>query len=503
MKVLDVSPFQNGLDRNSAMLHRVGNEMRAIRKTIEGLVAMDSSLKGEGGRAIRSFYEECHLPFLQFFDAVSLQYIGILNQMSSALDSLEPNSAGFIRQGFLEGEVEQGLQTIGKLTADLTDEANSIMDQVADIVYLPRLNDTDVQEGVRKAGIQRDDTITQLYAFDAHQTGILTSFETNFRTMETWIADIEGLINDGLTDVNFPTDLWKEYTATSPLKTEWEHETDQVDDIEASGEEIETGEVSSAEKTTTVKLEENVKLAGTALPGAHTGFAMYMAQQKSGLFSSGGYRDLATGKNSYRVYANEQGLKYLGVELRNGKNNEVLLKAASKKPGQSQWFSREGQAAIKNHPELEYWSDKATRTEKAKNIGKATLKGTGRTFTDLVDVKGIKDSGFLKGSVKALGPIGVGLNIHNNYESAKEAGLTGGAAATRVAVDTTIDTAVAGGVQAAFTAAGTVLIPIPGVGTAVGVGIGLFVNGLLNKKSKKTGKSKIDEIKEKARSWFD
>ncbi|MFJ7932762.1 ribonuclease YeeF family protein [Sporosarcina sp. NPDC096371] len=217
MKVLDVSSFQNGLERNVVMLQRVGNEMRAIHKTIEGLVAMDASLTGEGGDAIRSFYQECHLPFLQFFDAVSLQFIDILKQMSTALDSLEPNPSGFIRQEFLEGEVEQGLQTIGRLTADLTDEANSIMDQVADIVYLPRLDDSNVQEGVRKAGIQRDETITQLYAFDAQQTGILMSFETNFRTMETWIADIDGLINDGLTDVNFSAESWKVIQRQSPI----------------------------------------------------------------------------------------------------------------------------------------------------------------------------------------------------------------------------------------------------------------------------------------------
>ncbi len=498
MKVLDVSTFQEGLRRNIIMLERLSNEMDLIHKSIEGLVRMEDVLKGEGGNAIRAFYADCHLPFLQFFDTFSLRYIDILKQMSSSLNSFEPNSSGHIKQQFLEGEVGHGLKTIGMLTADLTDETNSIMDQVADIVYLPRLNDSEVQQGVRKAIIQRDDTITQLYAFDSHQTGILTSFESNFRLMENWLADIEGLINDGLTGVNFPVELWKNYSATNSLKTEFEHEASQNEGIDANGEKIETGEVSSASKTTMQRVEEGTDLAGTAIPGAHTSFAMYMAQKKGGLFSAGGYRDMRTGNSSYRIYANEQGLKYLGVEVRGGQNNGVLLKAASKKPGQSQWFSREGQAAIKNHPELEYWSDNATRTEKAKNIGKATLKGTGRAFTDIIDVKGIANSGMLKGSVKALGPIGVGFNIHNNYESAMEAGLSGGEAVKRVAVDTTIDTAIAGVVQAAFVAGFTVAIPIPGVGTAVGVGLGIAANITLNIKFGKSKKSAIDIVK----GWF-
>ncbi|MBO0589668.1 transposase, partial [Sporosarcina sp. E16_8] len=62
MKVVDVSPFHDGLRRNSTMLNRLENEMEAIETAVEGLVAMEDSLKGQGGDAIRAFYAECHLP---------------------------------------------------------------------------------------------------------------------------------------------------------------------------------------------------------------------------------------------------------------------------------------------------------------------------------------------------------------------------------------------------------------------------------------------------------
>ena len=48
------------------MLDRLGNEMETIDRAVQGLVAMEDSLKGEGGNAIRTFYADCHLPFLQF-----------------------------------------------------------------------------------------------------------------------------------------------------------------------------------------------------------------------------------------------------------------------------------------------------------------------------------------------------------------------------------------------------------------------------------------------------
>ncbi len=501
MKILDVKPFHEGIDRNSAMLERLCDEMDAIMKTVEGLVAMEDSLKGEGGDAIRAFYAECHLPFQLFFDTTSREYIDKLRWMKNALDSLEPNPAGYIKQEFLEGDVEDGLQEIAEVTESLTDESNSIMDTVNDIVYLPHLDDSDVQEGVKRAGTRRDETITQLGAFDTDQTNALTSVETNFRAMETWIADLEGLFQDGLTDVDFPADMWDKYTETSPIKTDMAQTTEPIDDVEADGDGKTPNDLSASTPSVGDYIMRGKDIAEAAMEiggGANTSFAMYMAGRYGGLRSQGGHPDLRNGGKSYRVYANEKGLKYLGVDVQNANNKDVMLKAASKKPGKSQWFSKEGKAAISNHPPLEYWSEHATVKEKAKTVGKATLKGAGEGFKDAVDFKGIKDAGVLKGAGKALGPVGAALDIHSNYQEAKADGLSGKDLAKRVATDTAVDTAVAGAVQAGSVALLTAIVPVTGVGTAIGVVVGKGLNSLLNKESKKTGKSAMDKIK----GWF-
>ncbi|MET3656333.1 T7SS effector LXG polymorphic toxin [Sporosarcina psychrophila] len=81
----------NGLRPNSTMLNRLENEMKAIESAVEGLVAMEDSMKVQGGDAIRAFYAGCHLLFLQFFMTFESNYVNILTQMDSALDALEPN----------------------------------------------------------------------------------------------------------------------------------------------------------------------------------------------------------------------------------------------------------------------------------------------------------------------------------------------------------------------------------------------------------------------------
>lgn len=65
MKGLDVVLFQDGLHRQIAKLDKLREEADSIYQVMSELVKMEEQLKGSGGNAIRSFYKECHLPFLQ------------------------------------------------------------------------------------------------------------------------------------------------------------------------------------------------------------------------------------------------------------------------------------------------------------------------------------------------------------------------------------------------------------------------------------------------------
>lgn len=146
-------------------------------------------------------------------------YKQVLQQMESALDALEPDTSGHIVEQFLEGEVEQGLTSIAQLTENLTNESNSIIDQVSDIVALPHLDDSGVQDGVLDAKRKRDDTVSRLQEFDATQTAALLPFEQDMHAMEMWITNMEEMFNSNLTDIHFQTDCWAELVACNPPLT--------------------------------------------------------------------------------------------------------------------------------------------------------------------------------------------------------------------------------------------------------------------------------------------
>ncbi|SOC44180.1 T7SS effector LXG polymorphic toxin [Ureibacillus acetophenoni] len=231
MKVLDVNNFQQGLERNLSRLRRLESEMKQIETAIQGLTNLEESLKGQGGEALRGFYENCHLPFLEFFNTFKTSFTNILQQMDAALTSLEPDSSGYISQSYLEGEVEQGLEVASQVTEDLTNETNQIMSEVSDIVSLPNLDDSEVQVGVADAKAHRDDTVEQLNVFDLTQTMALNTIQNDLILMKTWITNIESMITEGLTDVNFPAEQWKAFAQQNPLMITLAARTMSMDSI--------------------------------------------------------------------------------------------------------------------------------------------------------------------------------------------------------------------------------------------------------------------------------
>ncbi|MBO0587460.1 T7SS effector LXG polymorphic toxin [Sporosarcina sp. E16_8] len=94
------------------------------------------------------------------------------------------------------------------------------MDQVSDIVGLPHFDNSGVQEGVIRSKRKRDETISQLYEFDATQTSALNPIEQDLQTMNMWLTDMEGLFQAGVKDINFVPSQWNVLTFRSEIRTE-------------------------------------------------------------------------------------------------------------------------------------------------------------------------------------------------------------------------------------------------------------------------------------------
>ncbi|MBU8788519.1 MULTISPECIES: T7SS effector LXG polymorphic toxin [Bacillus] len=191
MKTLDVQALHQAIDQTLEQLKKQSEEIANLKKSVDGITSLDNALKGKGGDAIRNFYDECHTPFLRFYDTFIEEYSSTLKKMKSALNSLEPNHNGFISQSFLEHELENGLNAADRTTKHLVSKTNATIAKVSHIVDLPDLNDCDFHEQNQKALKEISTTLEKLHAFDREQTNALKTAENDLETMQKYIARLE------------------------------------------------------------------------------------------------------------------------------------------------------------------------------------------------------------------------------------------------------------------------------------------------------------------------
>lgn len=68
MRVLDVSDLENGVKELKAILKVQKEQINNIKDDMQSFTHSESFYAGEGAKAIRFFYNECHVPFLRFLE---------------------------------------------------------------------------------------------------------------------------------------------------------------------------------------------------------------------------------------------------------------------------------------------------------------------------------------------------------------------------------------------------------------------------------------------------
>src|SRR5699024_2154861 len=153
-------------------------------------ILLDEELKGQGGDAIRSYYRDCHLPFLEYFQDSLQKFSEVLTQIHNAVESFESSSSGIVKEEYLESEVKDGFDKIESKTIKLTDDANSIIESVHDIVPITKIDESEVIESVRQGKDKVNDVVEELHELDDSQVRALEPILGRIKTMKQYIADL-------------------------------------------------------------------------------------------------------------------------------------------------------------------------------------------------------------------------------------------------------------------------------------------------------------------------
>ncbi|MCK1971702.1 pre-toxin TG domain-containing protein [Bacillus safensis] len=201
MKTLDAFALINGIDQTLNALNQQSQQISSIEKQINHIISLDGALKGKAGQAIRAFYTECHIPFLQFFQVVTEEYSAALKNTKQALHALESNEHGFISQAFIEHDLDQGLKKAERTISEIVSEVNHAIGRVGHIVHLPSVDESAFQQNYQKAWLETSRTIGLLHAFDREQTNALHETKSSLQTMKQYIDTLSTMFTGPKIDI--------------------------------------------------------------------------------------------------------------------------------------------------------------------------------------------------------------------------------------------------------------------------------------------------------------
>ncbi|WP_412096105.1 T7SS effector LXG polymorphic toxin [Bacillus vallismortis] len=193
MKTLDVHALHEGIQHTIEKLDKQKQQLEKLEKSVEHLAGMKDALKGKGGDAIRTFYEECHKPFLLFFGMFIDEYKKVLKQTQHAISSVESDSHGIIAEAFLSQDARHGVKHAREVTEQLTDAVNRQTSTIGHIISLPTVNDSFFQMETEQAERIITDTLHKLIRFEGQQTYVLETAKTDFQTMKKYIDQLEAM----------------------------------------------------------------------------------------------------------------------------------------------------------------------------------------------------------------------------------------------------------------------------------------------------------------------
>ncbi|MCA0972227.1 DNA/RNA non-specific endonuclease [Halobacillus litoralis] len=197
IKVLDAESLHKGIEQTKDGIKPLRQQIIHIQQSIQSFVGLEDGFKGKGGEAIRSFYEECHLPLLLLMEGFLSSYEKALGDILRDLSGLDSSRQAFLREDYLESEVQHSLSKVQDLTSTLTEEANAALRSVSHLVSTPQLDDSGVLDQVDRSKELSRKAVTDLHQFDAMSATRIEIVGRDLAVIRSFLTRIQVMFQSG------------------------------------------------------------------------------------------------------------------------------------------------------------------------------------------------------------------------------------------------------------------------------------------------------------------
>lgn len=521
MKVLDKSDLQNMTNDMKTNLQQKTSEMKQVKQSVESLIDVNgTALKGKTAEKIANYFDNVHLNFHWFWEKMGDQFHESIQQVNNGANMVEGSSSGRIKQEFLTGKLEAGLSQVRKRTTALTADANAIINEVSDIVSLPRINDSAVIAGVQRSRREQDWVLEDLHNFDRQQTDALDSVENLLKDLKKFLTMVKGKRSgDNLPDHNEVRDFllgigdveflfrtfYKEFfqgTQSTKLAidslTKYLNKGNKYSTLITAMLVVlkvrprrlkkfaKTGRIDLKKKD--LRALNNILTFTLFKTKAGKGIYQYFKDHKLQAFRKDNMKKIL----EYMVkYPEKRGKQFLINEFKRLTNFDEYRKfvrmgiwGRSKKMGTvfiDEMFGKKFKSIREVIGPVKNWKKPKDALKQSANVVKKNYKESVKDFNALG-----KASKAGKVASKGLGVLSYGAIVYDNFKHGKTT--------QEKIVGTAVDTALTSGAAAAGAAIGSAVVPP--LGTIVGAGVGMGISYLINKKMGEPPKSIADHTKD-------
>lgn len=206
LKEFAVKEIHKGTETSKIDLDALSEQLSNLQQKVRNLYSLEEALKGETGKAIRSFYNEIHTPFITFLLQSMENYKDRLDKMKSDVQSFEPNHQGYISEGFLNDELHPGLDQAKTKVASVSENINSVLSGVSDITYVTKISYSDFGISIEDGKRQIDDVIKDLSELDSKHASKLQETQSDLDKMKKYLSEMTtGLSSGSISITDFDT----------------------------------------------------------------------------------------------------------------------------------------------------------------------------------------------------------------------------------------------------------------------------------------------------------
>lgn len=202
MKEFAVKEIHKGTETSKIDLDALSEQLSNLQQKVRNLYSLEEALKGETGKAIRSFYNEIHTPFITFLLQSMENYKDRLDKMKSDVQSFEPNHQGYISEGFLNDELHPGLDQAKTKVASVSENINSVLSGVSDITYVTKISYSDFGISIEDGKRQIDDVIKDLSELDSKHASKLQETQSDLDKMKKYLSEMTTGLSSGTISIS-------------------------------------------------------------------------------------------------------------------------------------------------------------------------------------------------------------------------------------------------------------------------------------------------------------